>query len=265
MSSPVLYIPHGGGPLPLLGDPAHEVLVRFLKAVPGRLGRPSAILVVSAHWEADVPAVTAGAHPPLIYDYFGFPEQAYHIRYPAPGDPALAARVQTLLASAGLHERSEAERGFDHGLFIPLKIMYPEARIPCLQLSLLAGLDPGAHIALGRAIAALRDENVLVLGSGLSFHNMRALMDPGLKDDGATDAFHDWLIETCASTELDAAQRERRLLGWPDAPGARFCHPREEHLLPLHVCFGCAGVATPGAQVVFDGSVMGRRAAAFLW
>jgi 4,5-DOPA dioxygenase extradiol len=265
MPAPVLYIPHGGGPMPLMGDPAHRELTTFLGSVSGRLGAPTAILVISAHWETDVPVLTGAPHPALIYDYYGFPEQTYHIRYPAPGDPGLAARLQARLEAAGLDGRVDGERGFDHGLFVPLKLMYPGARIPCVQLSLLKGLDPAAHIALGRAMAAVREENVLVLGSGLSFHNMRAFMDTGMQDHGAVDAFHDWLVETCAAPHLEASEREARLRNWRAAPGARFCHPREEHLLPLHVCYGAACAQTPAAEVVFDGPVMGRRAVALLW
>jgi len=259
----ILYIPHGGGPLPLLGDAGHGALVDFLTTIPARLGTPSAILVISAHWETDVPTLTGAARPELIYDYYGFPQETYTIRYPAPGDPALAERVADRLKTQGLSAQVDGQRGFDHGLFIPLKLMYPGADIPCVQLSMLKGLDPAAHIALGRAISALGQEGLLVVGSGLSFHNMRALLDPSLGDGHDEEAFHDWLIETCAGAELSPGQREQRLADWSRAPGARFCHPREEHLLPLHVCFGAAGDGT--AQVVFDDKVMGRRAVGLLW
>jgi 4,5-DOPA dioxygenase extradiol len=261
----ILYLPHGGGPLPLLGDAAHAALAEFLAGVAARLGTPSSILLVSAHWEADVPTLTAAARPALIYDYYGFPEETYHIRYPAAGDPDLARRACDLLRAGGFEARQDAERGFDHGLFVPLKLMYPDAGIPCVQLSLLRSLDPAAHIALGKCLAGLREQNVLVVGSGLSFHNMRALLNPGVGDNRDVGAFHDWLIETCAAPGLSAAVRERRLTNWETAPAARFCHPREEHLLPLHVCYGMAAPATPAAEVVFDGQVLGRRAVALLW
>ncbi|OOG25698.1 dioxygenase [Thioalkalivibrio denitrificans] len=264
-SAPILYIPHGGGPLPLMGDPGHRELAAFLRAVSSTLETPSAIVVISAHWETDVPMLTGAGRPGLIYDYYGFPEEAYRVHYPAPGDPQLAGELQQRLEAAGLQGRTDPRRGFDHGLFIPLKLMYPDAQIPCVQLSLLDSLDPAAHIALGRAVADVRDEGVMVLGSGLSFHNMRALMDPGMNDNGAVDGFHGWLTETCTSPDLSPQDRERRLCAWQDAPGARFCHPREEHLLPLHVCYGVACGQTPAAQVVFDGPVMGRRAVALQW
>jgi 4,5-DOPA dioxygenase extradiol len=262
MSFEVLYIPHGGGPMPLLGEPGHAKLAGFLREVPTRLARPEAILVISAHWESDVATTTDGARPDLIYDYYGFPEESYRIAYPAPGLPALATRIRGLLEAAGLPARGDAARGFDHGLFVPLKLMYPDARIPCVQLSLLRNLSPEEHVAIGRALAPLRDDNILVLGSGFSFHNMRALMDPEFGDDRDTDAFQEWLIETCCGREFATEHRERRLIDWANAPGARFCHPRAEHLLPLHVC--CAMAATR-AGVVFDDRVMSRRAVGFLW
>lgn len=259
----VLFLPHGGGPLPLLGHEGHAQLVRFLRDIPAGLGKPSAILVISAHWEARVATITGGAHPPLIYDYSGFPEASYSIEYPVPGDPVLAGRVHRLLQDAGIDAETDAERGFDHGVFVPLKLMYPEAAIPCVQVSLVRGLDPGLHIRMGRALAGLREENVLVIGSGFSFHNMRAFFGsrPGVPDP-QNDAFQDWLVETCTGPGLSAQKREQRLIDWDGAPHARYCHPREEHLLPLHVCYGLAGGP---ARVVFDDEVLGKRAVGLLW
>ena len=167
-----------------------------------------------------------------------------------------------MLTAAGTASGADAQRGFDHGLFIPLKMMYPDADIPCLQLSLLQGLDAGAHLALGRSLRGLLDENLLVIGSGFSFHNMRAFSwEGGDAPDPENDAFQDWLIQTCTSP-LEQAERERRLLEWEQAPSARYCHPREEHLLPLHVCASLAG--TP-AELVFDDRILGKRGVAFLW
>lgn len=263
--APVLYLPHGGGPLPLLGDPGHEALTRFLQGAGERLGTPSAILVVSAHWEEDVAAVTAGDHPGLIYDYYGFPPESYSLQYPAPGDPDLAETIRAMLSTAGIEANLDRRRGFDHGLFVPLLLMYPAARIPCVQLSLLHSLDPARHIAIGRALAGLRARNVLVIGSGMSFHNMRALMAPGADSGGRDAAFADWLKETCEAPGLTPAEREQRLVDWERAPGARYCHPREEHLLPLHVCYGVASEATPTGEAVFDDRVMGRRVTGILW
>ncbi|MEZ5543340.1 MAG: class III extradiol ring-cleavage dioxygenase [Pseudomonadota bacterium] len=261
--SPVLFLPHGGGPWPLLGEPHHAALIEFLGAIGRDLGRPDACLLISAHWEASVPTLTGAARPALIYDYAGFPAESYRIAYPAPGDPALAGDVRGLLAGAGIDAAVDAARGFDHGLFVPLKLMYPAADIPCVQLSLVRGLDPALHIRIGRALAGLRARNVLVVGSGFSFHNLRAFFAarPGTPDP-ANAAFQDWLVETCTSHELDEAGRAQRLTGWEDAPHARYCHPREEHLLPLHVCYGVAGGP---ARVVFDDAVLGKRALGLQW
>ena len=261
--APVLYLPHGGGPLPLLGDPGHANMIDFLTRITPTLGRPSAILVISAHWEEPRPTITSGANPSVIYDYSGFPEESYHITYPAPGDPALAERVYGLLREAGIDAHLDAQRGFDHGLYVPLKIMYPDAKVPCIQLSLIRGLDAGAHLQLGRALTKVRQENLLIIGSGFSFHNMRAFDFAGRETrDDRNDMFQDWLIETCTRADLSHDEREARLAAWDDAPAARYCHPREEHLMPLHVCCGLAG--TP-AKVVFDGYVIGKRAVGLLW
>ena len=258
----VVYLSHGGGPLPILGDPGHAKMVEFMRRLGPGLRRPDAILVVSAHWEAPVATVQSEAEPHLLYDYYGFPEESYHLSYPAPGDPALAQRIAGLLNEAGLPCGVDYDRGFDHGLFVPLMLMFPDADIPALQLSLVQGLDAQVHLDLGRALGGLMGENILVVGSGFSFHNMyafdfRALDAP----DPQNDAFQDWLIATC-SGDLEQRERERRLAEWQAAPGARYAHPREEHLLPLHVCAGM--VQGPG-EVVFDDSIVGKRSVAILW
>jgi len=258
----IVYFSHGGGPLPILGDPGHRAMVDFMAKLPLQLRRPDVIVVVSAHWE-ETPATVLGAERPVMfYDYYGFPPQAYDIQYPAAGDPELARKIVGLLAESQIPARVNTQRGFDHGLFIPLKLMYPEADIPAVQLSLLRGLSPAAHIALGKALRGLGDANVLVIGSGFSFHNLSAFAWQGSgAADGANDAFQDWLIETCTSA-MNAAEREQRLIEWEQAPSARYCHPREEHLLPLHVCAGMAGTA---GRVVFDDQILGKRSVAFAW
>lgn len=261
--SPVLFIPHGGGPLPLLGDKSHRQLVSFLEAIAPALGTPSAICVISAHWEEQVATITSGESPVLIYDYYGFPDEAYNIQYPAVGSPKLANRIFDLLKHSGIDARLDDLRGFDHGLFVPLKIMFPNAQIPCVQLSLVQGLDPETHIRIGKALAALRQENVLIIGSGFSFHNLKAIFAPNRDaPDAKNEAFQDWLFDTCTNEKLSTHEREARLIGWKDAPYASYCHPREEHLLPLLVCFGLSNAA---AQLVFDGKVLGKKASAFLW
>jgi aromatic ring-opening dioxygenase catalytic subunit (LigB family) len=238
-------------------------MIDFLNAIAPTLGHPDAILVVSAHWEEDVPTITSGAFPPLFYDYYGFPEESYHIQYPAPGHTALAKELFRLLKESGINAHMDEQRGFDHGVFVPLKIMYPDARYPCVQLSLVRGLDPATHIRIGKALARLRSQNVLVLGSGFSFHNLRGFFTP---DQGAPDSrndeFQQWLIDSCTAKNITEAEREEHLIGWKSVPHARYCHPREEHLLPLHVCYGLAG--SP-ANLAFDGEILGKRSVALLW
>lgn len=263
--SPVLYLPHGGGPLPILGDKGHEKMVSFLKEIATALGEPSAILVISAHWEEEQATITSNSSPKIIYDYFGFPAEAYTIQYAAPGDPKLANEIYALLTASGIPARLDEQRGFDHGLFVPLKLMYPQARIPCIQLSLLKNLNPRLHIALGKAIASLREKNILIIGSGMSFHNLKTFFSNNIDSSKENDAFDEWLIETCANPAISSEEREKRLIEWEKAPFARFCHPREEHLLPLHVCYGIACAGTPIAKVIFNNEVMGKKVTSFLW
>lgn len=258
----IVYFSHGGGPLPILGDASHKAMVAFMRQLPSQLRKPDAILVISAHWEESAATLLGAQNPPMFYDYYGFPAEAYAITYPAPGSPKLANRIAELLTRNGVPARIDSQRGFDHGLFIPLKLMYPQADIPALQLSLLHGLNAAAHLALGRALRALKAENILVIGSGFSFHNMRAFSWRGdSAPDPANDAFQDWLIEVCTGP-MSQSEREQRLTNWQKAPSARYCHPREEHLLPLHVCLG---MADRPATVIFDDYILGKRGIAFLW
>jgi 4,5-DOPA dioxygenase extradiol len=258
----ILFLSHGGGPLPLIGDERHREMVDHLEMLAVRLDRPSAIIVVSAHWEESVPTVTARPRPPLIYDYYGFPEETYRIEYPCPGAPELAAQVQRLLAAASLESRLDPQRGFDHGLFVPLKIMYPDAQIPCIQVSLVRGLNPALHLAIGGALAGL-DDDVLLIGSGFSFHNLGAFFAPAAERERQMNVeFERWLIDTCSNAAIDEQERSRRLEDWARAPHARYCHPREEHLLPLHVCYGAAG--EPCSQH-FELTIMDRKSSLYLW
>lgn len=258
----IVYFSHGGGPLPILGDAGHKAMVDFMQQLPSRLRKPDAILVISAHWEESTATLLSANAPPMFYDYYGFPEEAYEIIYPAPGSPELAKRIAGLLLKHNILARLDPQRGFDHGLFIPLKLMYPQADIPSLQLSLLRGLDPTAHIALGKALRELRSENILVVGSGFSFHNMREFSRQGIDSpDPANEAFQDWLIEVCTGP-ISQSERELLLVAWQKAPSARYCHPREEHLMPLHVCLG---MAEKPASIIFDDVILGKRGVAFLW
>lgn len=258
-----LYISHGGGPLPLLGEPSHREMVDGLTHIVNLFAKPKAIIVVSAHWEAEKPSITSAAHPELLYDYSGFPPEAYEIKYPVPGNPQLAEKMGHAFQKAGIRIEMDESRGLDHGLFVPLKIMYPAADIPCLQLSLMNSLDPADHIQMGKALAELAKENVLFLGSGFSFHNMKTFFAPSTKEiQSMNDSFEQWLVDTCSNIDLKESAREKRLVQWEDAPAARFCHPREEHLLPLHVCYG---VARAPARRVFSWNIMGKKVSAFLW
>jgi aromatic ring-opening dioxygenase catalytic subunit (LigB family) len=238
---PVYFISHGGGPWSYMDDPsraAYAKLEATLAAMPRQVGTtPAAVLMISAHWEESEFTLTSSSRPPMIYDYGGFPEYTYHIRYDAPGDPALAARVKGLIESAGMPVRLDADRGFDHGAYTPLKVIYPDADVPVVQLSLKAGLDPATHLAMGRALAPLRDEGVLIVGSGLSYHNLREFFSP--RAWGPSKEFDAWLNNALLGG--GSADRDELLTSWQSAPSARAAHPREEHLLPLMVAVGAAG------------------------
>ncbi len=259
---PVAFIPHGGGPWPFVdigwGDKAGEhalaAYLRSLSSLPET--PPKALLVVSAHWEEGVPTVMTAPNPPMLYDYYGFPPESYTITWPAPGNPELAARVQELLGAAGFHTATDAERGYDHGTFVPLKLAYPNADVPTIQLSLVRGLDPEQHLAMGRALAPLRDEGVFIIGSGMSYHNMRGFMNPSAKL--VSEEFDAWLRETGS---LEAAERDRRLALWGAAPQARNVHPREEHLLPMMVIAGAAG--EDRGKVAYAGELLGVNISAY--
>jgi len=253
----ILYFPHGGGPLPLIGDPGHADLIRFLGGYSASIDKPDAIIVISAHWEEAEIAITASPAPPLLFDYYGFPPETYEYQYPAPGHPQLAARVQDLLGKAGIESRLDVERGFDHGVFVPLLLMYPGADIPCIQISLSSSLDAALHVRIGKALAALKKENLLVLGSGFSFHNIPVMTSQsGEGIEARNQAFEDWLVETCAEKSLSEAEREQRLVNWQEAPCARYCHPREEHLLPLQVCYGMAQSAAAKVFLLSGGGIL---------
>lgn len=259
---PTLFVPHGAGPCFFMdwepADTWHR-MGDWLRAVSAQPGvSPRAVLVISAHWEAPVFTVTAQTAPALLYDYGGFPPHTYELSYPAAGSPELAARVQALLSEAGLASGAEHARGLDHGAFIPLKLIYPQANLPIVQLSLKQGLDPAEHLAAGRALAALRREGVLIIGSGMSYHNMRQLRSGATTADPDSVHFDDWLAETVT---LPARQRDQRLAGWAEAPGGRSAHPREEHLMPLHVVAGAAGEDL--GQVAFQDQVLGSAQSAY--
>lgn len=264
LRAPVLYLPHGGGPMPLMDDPAHRGLIAFLRQLPATYARPDAIVIISAHWEATYPSVYAGEQHGMLFDYYGFPPETYHFNYPAPGSPEVARLISDALREAGLPCAAETQRGFDHGVFVPMLLLYPEAEIPVLQLSLLKGLDAAAHLRMGKALSGLRDQNILFVGSGMSFHNLQAIFageQPQLR--AASDQFHQWLLNTVSDPVTTAQQKENALAQWDKAPYAQFCHPRAEHLMPLHVCAGIGNNAP--AQVLFDEVLMNHKVAGFGW
>ena len=261
--NPIAFVSHGGGPMPLLGDVHHQELVQACQQLRQQLpDNPSVIIVISAHWESRGFAVTAQATPALVFDYFGFPEQSYRYQYGAMGNPALAAKLRADLARKHIALTLDPERGFDHGVFVPLMMMYPEAQIPVLELSIDNSLSAREHLAFGQALAAVLPADVLVIGSGFSFHNLPAFFSQKTDQSVAACAeFNQWLNHTLADGSLEQAERLARLEQWSDAPQAPFCHPREEHLMPLLVC---AGMANTPAQVL-SFNVMGYGAQHYLW
>ncbi len=259
---PAYYIPHGGGPCffikpadipPGMPHDLWDPLAAYLRGIDAAVGRrPRAVLVVSAHWMTMRPTVgNAPAHH-LLFDYYGFPDYTYQLQYPARGAPDVAARAVALLADAGIAAELENKRGIDHGVFVPFKLIYPGADVPIVPMSLQQGLNAADHLAIGAALAPLRDEDILIVGSGMSFHNIPAMMSAARAPEAA--AFDQWL--THAATQTDAARRNAALARWTDAPAARFAHPHEEHLIPLMVAAGAASEDI--GYKSFDGMLGGK-------
>ena len=237
MRQPSYFISHGGGPWPWIETmrPALAPLEESLAAIPGDLPEPpAAILMISGHWEAREVRVMHSARPPMLYDYANFPPHTYEITYPAPGAPDLAEKAAQLIAETGLPVALDDSRGFDHGTFVPAFVMYPQADVPVFQVSMLESYDPGDHFRLGRALAPLRDAGVVIVGSGLSYHNLRRF---GPQARVPSEAFDAWLGDALVQPP---AERTARLLDWESAPHARTCHAREDHLVPLFAALGAA-------------------------
>ena len=250
---PTFFISHGGGPWPWLPDMRKALanLEASLAAIPQQLPeKPKAVLMVSGHWEGPDFAVMAHPQPPMVYDYRGFPPFTYEIEYNAPGAPELAQRTRELIAGAGLPTHIDTTQGFDHGVFAPMAIIYPQADVPTYQVSLKAGYDPEMHLALGRALAPLRDEGVAIVGSGLSYHNLRRMGEPAREPSAAFDA---WLDQAMRS---DPETRVALLKQWDKAPAARICHPEEDHLIPLMTAVGAAETET-AKRIYHDTNVYG--------
>ncbi len=247
---PTFFISHGGGPWPYIEDMRQRFAVTAaeLAKLPATLpAKPKAILMITGHWEAPQFTVSTSAHPPMEYDYYGFPEHTYHLQYPAPGNPELAKTVRDLLSASGIECAEDPERGLDHGVFVPMMLMYPDADIPVVLLSMKSSYDPLAHIKLGEALAPLRDEGILIIGSGLTYHNMRGFGRPASLEPSVQ--FEQYLYE--AISDADPQQRNQALVNWEQAPFARLVHPREDHLIPLMVVAGAAGKDT-GQRVFTD-------------
>jgi aromatic ring-opening dioxygenase catalytic subunit (LigB family) len=239
---PSIFLPHGGGPCfwidspPPFGRQAWEKLRVYLSGVVASLpAPPKAFLVTTAHWEEPTPTASVAPAPGMIFDYYNFPPHTYELSYKAPGAPDLGRRAAQLIRAAGLTCAEDAERGYDHGVFVPMLIVDPEAHIPVVMMSLQRDLDPALHIAIGEALAPLRDEGVVIVGSGMSYHDLRHFRDGDGRDAATFDA---WLSEAAC---LAPDRRNEALRNWAEAPAARACHPREEHLLPLMVAAGAAG------------------------
>ncbi len=279
------YISHGGGPLPLLEMQSrdagklprnHSEMIEALKAFSAELPKPDAIIVVSAHWEASEVRVTAHPQPPIIYDYYGFPEEAYSLNYPAKGEVSLATSLVNGLAEQVIDVRGDTTRGFDHGMFIPLSIMYPDSDIPCIQVSITSDLNAAKHIELGQALRKVAEaglvtssentntvfRHILVLGSGSSFHNMQGFFDSSTSAVRKATRFNNWLQTTLQSSVYSENDRKSRLIDWLNAPDARYAHPREEHLMPLHVCYG---VNNRKVDKAISLTVLTKPASMFFW
>jgi len=261
---PALFIPHGGGPWPFMEDSGPpgmwEGLRSFLEGIEASLpAPPKAFVVISAHWETERPTVDADAAPRMLFDYYGFPKHTYALSYPAPGAPALARRVRAMLDEAGIACDEARGRGFDHGVFIPMMLIHPQADTPVLQMSLQKGASVAWHLQIGRALAPLREEGVLMLGSGMSYHNLREFFSPDAGPRTAAKSFDDWLTQTLLLDDTQA--RDNRLEDWLDAPGARASHPTPEHLEPLFVIAGAAG--DDRGRRVFHGQCWGKAVSGF--
>ncbi|MEI7613494.1 MAG: class III extradiol ring-cleavage dioxygenase [Betaproteobacteria bacterium] len=229
---PILFLSHGS-PMTALGG---DAISAIWSALARRLPRPTAIVMVSAHWTTRLPMLTGSAHPETIHDFGGFPAELYQIRYPAPGDPSLAQRIKQQLTDAGIATGIDASRGLDHGAWVPLRMLFPDADIPVVQLSVQPDRCARHHYALGAALAALADENILIIASGHMTHNLRDYLQPsGIRPAPESHAFREWTHPRIISGDSEA------LLDWEQAPGAKHAHPSVEHFLPLFVALGAAG------------------------
>ena len=257
-----LFFSHGAGPLPLLNHAAHSNMRAYCDRLIATIPRPDAVIVVSAHWEHKSVRIGSAAHPPLLFDYSNFPEEAYQFTYPCSGHPQLAANICNALQECGIPAALEPDRPLDHGAFVPMIMLYPDASVPSVQVSLNSNMSAKAHIQLGEALSVFKSQNILLVGSGFSFHNMAGFFDNSNEAHMRSHAFERWLHNVVTQPDLPEPVRRQRLINWESAPYARYCHPREEHLLPLHVCYGFAGSASARYDTL---SIMNKPASMILW
>ncbi len=256
MNRPALFLSHGAPTLAL----ANNFFSHSWAELGVVLGRPRAILAVSAHWDTPAPVASAAPRLATIHDFHGFPEPLYRVRYEPPGEPALADRVAALLGAAGHACTLDAARGIDHGAWVPLRWMYPDADLPVVQLSVQSGRGAHHHLEIGRALAPLRDEGVLVIGSGGIVHNLRELDWDGRADEpfAWAVAFNDWMARAAESGAVDELADYRRL-----APYAERAHPTEDHLVPFFVALGAGGLPARRMALGFDMGSLGMDCYAF--
>ncbi|WP_176083948.1 class III extradiol ring-cleavage dioxygenase [Martelella sp. HB161492] len=250
---PVYFIPHGGGPWPFMenlsgvlrDDDPWKPLEVFLRGMDKEIGRrPKAVLVISAHWP-NVPKLTVStaAHPGMYFDYGGFPAHTYQLKYPAPGAPAIAEHVRDVLKAKGIETETNDSRGYDHGVFIPFMLIYPKADVPIIMMSLDPDLSAETHFRIGQALESLRDEDILIVGSGLSYHNMRMFFRRNGEHEAQSARFDDWLADAVSIADPEA--RLAKLATWTDNPDAIASHfPEHDHLVPVFAAAGAAGSDT---------------------
>ncbi|TVY14063.1 Extradiol ring-cleavage dioxygenase [Lachnellula arida] len=270
--APVFAVCHGGGPMPVMNDPGHYELIKSMTTkVPSVLGlgtpsAPRAIVLVTAHWSERRPTISNGKNHKLYYDYGGFPAETYKLKYDAPGSPEVAGEVYELLEKAGMSPEMDSERGWDHGVFIPMLLINPKADIPIVQLSVLSTNSPAQHYAMGQALAPLRDSGVAIVGSGMpSFHNLRIMFSGGANDPGFKKRNKEWSDRLTATVKTeDVGERGKALEGWKEWVGAKEAHPigGEEHFLPLVVCAGAGG---QGKAEAFGDDMVGTKQFSYYW
>ncbi len=261
-SFPSIYLFHGGGPFPLTQDPAQLSVRKFLQELPKKIPTPKTILLISAHWEGSPIRILGKKEPNLFFDYYGFPKDLYNFKYPAKNNLELVSKISQLFEKNNISYKLDDSRDYDHGVFVPLLLMYPEANIPVVQISLLKGLDPLAHIKIGEALAPLRNEEVLILGSGSSFHGFFANLEEKLLVKHSEN-FDQYLNDLCTNKKYTGEERKQKLIEWRKAHSAKLAHPREEHLMPLMVNVGAADGAV--GERIYEDYYMEFKMGAYLF